>query len=150
MDGSAGNDTGKDRLAVGHNDDSSVVAYCGVESGGKDKAADCLTLLGTQGSLDFSMKTYGFERGIDRIDLTQLRDGGGNQLDLNDLVLSYSGGNANIGFAADVQTLAGGDVNVEIQLIGVSSLSASDFAFAALRIPSGVPGVDPGLSYLGA
>jgi Ca2+-binding RTX toxin-like protein len=139
--------TGNDRIALAHNDGSALDIRGGSLSG-KDKAIDIITLIGTRGALAFSASVLDFEVGKDRIDLSQLRDAGNNGLALDDLLISASDGNTQIGFAAGVRCMDGGAVDVQITLVGVAGVDANAFSFGAPSLAWGIPSLDTALGYL--
>jgi hypothetical protein len=138
---------GSDRIALAHNDGSAVDIRGGSQSG-TDGASDLITLVGTRGALAFLATVLDFEVGKDRIDLSQLRDAGNNVMALDDLIISTSGGNTQIGFAAGVHAVDGGSIDVQITLVGVTGVSASAFSFGAPTLPWGLATLDSALGYL--
>jgi Ca2+-binding RTX toxin-like protein len=138
---------GNDRIALAHNDGSAVDIRGGSQSG-TDGASDLITLVGTRGALAFLATVLDFEVGKDRIDLSQLRDAGNNVMALDDLIISTSGGNTQIGFAAGVHAVDGGSIDVQITLVGVTGVSASAFSFGAPTLPWGLATLDTALGYL--
>ena len=149
LDGGEGNDlllngttliggNGQDRIALALHDDQKVVAYLG-RVGGADGVADLVTVLGGQGALDFDATIRGFESGKDRIDLSQLLDGGNRTLNMDDLLISSLNGNSSIGFQSGVHAVGGGALDVTLTLEGVASVSASNFYFSNPALPWGTP-----------
>jgi Ca2+-binding RTX toxin-like protein len=139
LDGGSGSDlllgsgtlvggSGRDRFLLAE-DDGSSINIRGGKATGTDGEADVLTLLGNLGALHFSATVADFDKGKDRLDLSQLLDGDDSPLNLDDLLIQFTGGNASIGFREDVHTLSGGEVDVDITLTGVQSLVAADFYF---------------------
>jgi hypothetical protein len=142
-------EAGKDRFVLGYTDHSTVDLWGGNVGATGDATTDCFTLLNSKTGLDMSAIIHDFERGKDRIDLTQLRDADNNALGLDDLVITTTNGNTTVSFASGIHTIAGGAVNVQMVLQGVTStLNAADFAFTDAQLPSGLPTVDQGLPYL--
>ena len=89
-----------------------------------------------------------FEHGKDKIDLSQLLDGSNQTLAMDDLVITLAGGNTEIGFASGVHTLDSSAVTVNLTLVGVATVSASDFAFTAPSIAYGIPALDAALGFI--
>ncbi len=148
-----GNDTliggsDKDRIVLGHNDHSTVDVWGGNFGGTGDAATDVFSLLNSASGLDMSAIIHDFEQGKDRIDLTQLRDAGNSTLNMDDLIITNNGGNTVVSFAAGVHTVAGGAVDVQFTLSGITSLAATDFAFTNAQLPSGLPSVDPAIPFI--
>ncbi len=139
--------TGRDRIALAISDGSSVDVRGGSSSGG-DNTTDLISLVGTQGTLSFSAWVLDFEHGKDKIDLSQLLDGSNQTLAMDDLVITLAGGNTEIGFASGVHTLDSSAVTVNLTLVGVATVSASDFAFTAPSIAYGIPALDAALGFI--
>ncbi|MEY4980375.1 MAG: hypothetical protein RLZZ352_2645, partial [Pseudomonadota bacterium] len=139
--------TGSDWMALALNDGSSLNLRGG-DLNGADGAVDTFTLVGTRGGLAFTGYLLDFETSKDRIDLSQLRDSDGNRLGMEDLVISSSNGNTQIGFAAGVQAVAGGAVDVQLHLVGVVGVAASSFSFNTPVMNSGLATLDTAFSYL--
>ena len=138
---------GQDRIALAHSDGSSLEIRGGSASGA-DATGDWITLVGSRGSLSFVASVLDFERGKDRIDLSQLRDAGNAVLGMDDLVIGLVNGHTTVSFASGVHTLANGSVNVTLTLVGVTEVAATDFSFSAPVLPTGLPALDTALSYL--
>lgn len=154
LDGGAGNDLivdaqavntgsdlllggdGKDRIVVGHHDRSTVEVIGGSSESPQDNASDCFTLMNSAKGLALNLVVHGFEAGLDKLDFSQLRDANGQTLSMDDLLVSYDSGNADIAFASGVKTLAGGSVDVRIELLGISG-PLTDFAFTDSQVGSG-------------
>jgi Ca2+-binding RTX toxin-like protein len=138
---------GNDWMALALNDRSTLDLRGGSASGA-DGAMDTFTLVGTRGALAFAAYLLDFEVGKDRIDLSQLRDSGGNRLGMEDLVLSSSDGNTQIGFAAGVYAVGGGAVDVQLHLVGVAGVAASSFSFTTPSMSGGLATLDTAFAYL--
>jgi Ca2+-binding RTX toxin-like protein len=141
--------TGKDRLVLAHGDGSILELWGGTQEAGKDGSTDLYTLLGSRGALAFDARIHDFETGLDRIDLSQLRNATNSTLTMGDLLISYSAGNARIGFAAGVHTVGNASVAVAtLTLLNVSALTSASFALSTAQLPSGAPLIDPVLPLL--
>ncbi len=138
---------GRDRFLLAE-DDGSSISIRGGKATGSDGEADVLTLLGSLGNLRFQASVVDFDKGKDRLDLSQLLDGEDQQLNLDDLLIQSLGGNTLIGFQEGVHTQAGGEVDVNITLLGVQSVAASDFYFASPSLPAELMSLEIPLDYV--
>ncbi len=163
LDGGSGNDmladafgadtmvggSGKDRFALAHNDGSTLDLWGGSRESGRDWSADVYTLVGSRGASSLHAVVHDFEAGLDKIDLSQLRNAANAPLTMSDLVIDYAGGNARVGFAAGVQTLTNASVDqAYLTLLNVSALSSSSFAMTTTQLPAGTPTIEPVLPLL--
>jgi Ca2+-binding RTX toxin-like protein len=158
LDGGSGSDmllgsgtlvggSGRDRFLLAEDDGSSISIWGG-KATGTDGEVDVLTLLGNLGDLRFQATVADFDKGKDRLDLSQLLDGDDNPLNLDDLLIQFADGNASIGFQEEVHTLSGGEVDVNITLTGVQSLVVSDFYFLSPSLPTELASLDVPLGFV--
>lgn len=113
--------SGADRFSVGHAGNASVSIFGADGDGNNDSCDDELILANSAQGLAVTIVFNDFEVGRDFINFSQLRTADGNVLSLSDLIVTRDDNATTISFVDGVNTLAGGSVEVTIQLMGVTT-----------------------------